>query len=440
MNVSLSNGNNGNGHGWLARVQSLSILYISVFLTRIGFGTILIIFPVYLLEHDSAGNLVPISAALAGVVLALYPALEGVTALPVGAWVDRRGRRRAFLLGMASITVLTLTISFTRTNLILVGGAHALMGLSAAMVTISSLTMITDLTVVENRGAGMGAFDLANLSGYGVGIIFGAVAETVFQASLGTVFQIVAVVFALATAFMFLTLREPAHVFQGRKSLSEMFDNLTGEVSAIFPAWFSLTIIVGFYFFLPKLAERSGTTLANSATVITLGLVVLGAGALFFGRLSDIIGRTRTIMLGAVGELGFLLLFPNLFDRLIAIPQGAAWQESLSVLGVTGIVAGGFFFLGSALIPSILAYVGDKAAKDFRGSAMGLYSLMLSAGIAIGNVLAGFAAELGGVQAVFYLGASIFTGLCLTTGILLRRSNHLASSALDLAKAESKPL
>src|SRR3989304_1662425 len=156
-------------------------------------------------------------------------------------------------------TVPPLPISLTRTNIPLVGGAHALMGLSAAMVTISSLTMITDLPIVENSRAGMGAFGLANRSGDGVGIVFGAIAETVFQASVGTVFQIVAIVFALATVFAFLALREPPHAYQGRKTLSKMLENLTGDVSAIFPVWFSLTIIVGFSFFRPKLAQTSGT-------------------------------------------------------------------------------------------------------------------------------------------------------------------------------------
>jgi predicted MFS family arabinose efflux permease len=71
---------------------------------------------------------------------------------------------------------------------------------------------------------------------------------------------------------------------------------------------------------------------------------------------------------------------------------------------------------------------------------MGLYSLMLSAGIAIGNVVAGVAFQMGGVQAVFYLGAGILSGMSLTSGFLLRRANHLATSASELAKTQSKPI
>ncbi len=436
---------NGSSLNLLAKVGTLSILYVAVFLTRIGFGTILIIFPVYLIGSDG----LPISSALSGLILALYPALEGFSALPVGAWIDRRGRRRAFVLGMALITVLTATISSTNSNIPLVGGAHAAMGLAAAMVTISSLTMITDLTVVGNRGAGMGAFDLANLSGYGVGVISGTVLERVFFQSLGTIFQIVAGIFAVATLFTFLALREPPHIHQRQVSVKETLGNLTGEMAAIFPLWFSLTIIVGFYFFLPKIAQNSNVSLSSSAGIITMGLIALGAGALFFGRLSDKIGRTRTILIGALGEFGFLVLFPDLFQKLVLIRDGTPLLTTIRMLGPTGIIAGALFFMGSALVPSILAYVGDKAGKEFRGSAMGLYSLMLSAGIASGNVLAGLADTLGGVQAVFYSAAIIFGGLGLVTGALMnpflvrrlvRRLVRIVSLGLWSRENENKPI
>ena len=146
------------------------------------------------------------------------------------------------------------------------------------------------------------------------------------------------------------------------------------------------------------------------------------------------------MMIGVVGDLGFLLLFPELLQRLLLVPQGQSFVSSLRTVGLFGVVAGSFFFLGSALVPSILAYIGDRAAHDLRGSSMGLYSLMLSAGIAIGNVLAGIAFQEGGVQAVFYLGAAILSGMSLTSGFLIRRLNHVGSTTTPLGKTESKPL
>jgi MFS family permease len=311
--------------------------------------------------------------------------------------------------------------------------------------------MITDLTVVGNRGTGMGAFDMANLSGYGVGAISGLLMKKMFSQSLGTIFQIVAGMFAVAAVFTFLALREPPHAHQRQVSLKEMYDNLTGDMAAIFPLWFSLTVIVGFYLFLPKIAQNANFSLESSTAIfaIGLGLTALGTGSLVFGRLSDKIGRTRTMLVGVVGELGFLIVFPNLFQKLVLIPEGTPLITIIQTLGTTGIIGGGLFFMGSALIPSILAFVGDKAGSEFRGSAMGLYSLMLSAGIGSGTVLAGIADTLGGVQAVFYSAAIIFSGLGLVTGglmnpFLVRRIARLLIRIVSLGQlsrqTESKPI
>src|SRR5206468_12722232 len=102
--------------------------------------------------------------------------------------------------------------------------------------------------------------------------------------------------------------------------------------------------------------------------------------------------------------------------------------------------SGILFFFGTALVPSMLAFVGDKASHDLRGSAMGLYSFMLSIGMAVGTILAGIFADVGGVQAVFFLGAAIFSGMSLTTGLLLRKQGQLASEAKRLTDTGQKPL
>ena len=419
------------GHGLLAKLGTLSILYVAVFLTRIGFGTILVLFPIYLRTGSSA---------LAAIITALYPAVEGVSALPVGAFVDFRGRRRIFVMGMALISILTFIIGLSN-NLALVGGAHAIEGLAAAMVTIASLTMITDLTVQKNRGAGMGGFDLSNLAGYGVGILLGTFFSSIFSSNLGDSFLVVSGIMGASAVFVYFFLREPAHISQGAKKLREIYNSLTADVIGILPVWFSLTILVGYYLFLPRLVKNAGVEdLSQSAGLLLLALLVVGSGALLFGRLSDKIGRTKVVMIGALGELGFLIVLPDLFNRLVLIPPKTPLIEAYNMIGPILIPGAVFFFIGSAIIPSILAYIGDKASHEFRGSAMGLYSLMLSGGIATGTVLAGIADDLGGVVAVFYSAAIVFSGLALTSGWLLYRNSRMIRSVSLLQHPPRKPI
>src|SRR5438445_13075084 len=109
--------------------------------------------------------------------------------MPVGRLADRISRKKLHLTGMTLITVLTAAIGFTR-NLLNVSVLHALMGVSAAMAAVTSLTLLGDVTNQTSRGTKMGVFDLANLRGYGLAFGVGPVLVTAFASRLSDAFSV----------------------------------------------------------------------------------------------------------------------------------------------------------------------------------------------------------------------------------------------------------
>ena len=146
-----------------------------------------------------------------------------------------------------------------------------------------------------------------------------------------------------------------------------------------------------------------------TAGLLVAGVLVVGAGAVGFGALSDRVGRGRVLVIGVVGLFGLLISLGLSFDGGVQ-----SLYRSLPALGI-------FALMTSALVPTILATVGDRAVFERRGSAMGLYSVMLSGGSAIGTLAAGFAHSAAGLGGIFSAAIAIFSIACLASlGLWLR--------------------
>ena len=78
--------------------------------------------------------------------------------------------------------------------------------------------------------------------------------------------------------------------------------------------------------------------------------------------------------------------------------------------------------MASALVPAILATVGDRAILERRGSAMGLYSVILSGGSALGTLVAGIAHSVSGLAGILEASAAIFSASCAASLILWLRA------------------
>lgn len=381
-------------------LRMILYLYLAVFLTRIGFGSITILFPLYL----------PTGAFQVGLILALYPMAEAFSAMPIGRLADRISRKRLHLAGMGTITVLTAAIGFTR-NLLDVSILHALMGVSAAMAAVTSLTLLGDATKQTSRGTKMGGFDLANLGGYGLGFGLGSLLVNQFYNSdygLAEAFWVTSGIFFVTSLLATKFLVEPVRSFElhqpGIRSR-----RLGSKIRPVLPVWLGQTIVLGMYFLLPKAFQTTSFTVTREV-LIFLGAIggLFALGALVFGHISDKVGRTKIMVMGAVGELGFLILFgwsfPNFLNYAIFLAP--------------------LFFMASAIAPAILSYISDVSGKARRGSANGIYSVVLSVGMAVGNILGGFFASVPeyGVQAIFFAGAGImFPSIIVTSSLLHRR-------------------
>jgi MFS family permease len=386
--------------GWR---RELLLLYASMTVARVGFGVMIILFPSYLARSSN------VSLA---VVLALYPLTEAATAVPLGILCDRQGRRRVFLGGLALMGGLIASIALTQ-NVLVVAALHALMGLAAAAIAVSSLTMITDLTNAGNRGKGMGAFDFSNIGGYAGGLLVGGLLSEAFKANLSDAFFVTASLMIVALGVSYFLLREPGHApDEGKGTVSlNPFAGMDQRTKAILPIWLSLTSLIGIVFFLPRALRQVGIHETLTGELLFAGIMTIGLGSIGFGALSDRLGREKTMAIGAAGLFGLLVGLALLFQD---IGTGLNIIRFLPILGPAGIAT-------SALVPSVLAAVGDRAKEGKKGATMGLYSLMLSLGIAFGELLAGFASLLGGLSTILYAGSVIFLGASLLTFYQLRR-------------------
>lgn len=394
--------------------RDLSVLYLSVLASRIGFGVIIIIFPRYMGTSLSCAGPPSCDVEIA-TALALYPILEAATAIPIGRFVDTHGRKTTFIASLGYLAVLMASIGLTR-NLYLVAGIHALMGIGAAGVTVATLTMVTDLTGRGNRGKGMGTFDFSNVGGYAIGLAAGSALATSFAADLSAAFFLGGALIGAAFLVSVIVLKEPPHLrATGRASLNPL-NSLDPYARSTLPIWLGVTVMLGMVFFLPTALSGVKVGAGQTAGVLLAALLVFGAGAIGFGAISDKFGRGRVLLVGVFGLfglLGWLLLFAG--GRLEDL-------YGLSPLHL-GLLAA-FAIMTSALVPTILATVGDRALFEGRGSAMGLYSVMLSGGSAVGTLVAGLAHRRSGLPGIYEAGIILFTLACLVSLFLFVRAKN----------------
>jgi MFS family permease len=372
-------------------VRRLSATYLPVLVARVGSGAGAAVTSFLFPGHELA----------VGAILAVYPLLEALGSFAAGRYADRFGRRPAMVLGYLArlaATALMYPALAWGAGPLAVGVLNAASGFFTAFILVSSLAMVTDLTEVGNRGLGMGAFELTNLGGYAVGYIIGA---ALFHALGGAgSFAALAAFTAVLTPAV-LAMAETAPV-KGISIPLNPFKGLPPSTWPAIPLWFALTTFIGMGIYSGRaiagvLSLSSKFAHIESSLLLSGALIVVGLGAVFFGRLSDRWGRERTLNLGIAGVMSALVVLAVLL-----------WTGSSPLHAIA--LASPLVFLASAIAPSVLAIVGDRALVAMRGTAMGLYSVVLGVGMALGAMVgAASAVALGGLIGIVLAALAIFS-------------------------------
>ncbi|WP_409523662.1 MFS transporter [Nitrincola sp. MINF-07-Sa-05] len=168
---------------------------------------------------------------------------------------------------------------------------------------------------------------------------------------------------------------------------------------------------------LPMLAGEFNITAVQASWSFTLATLTLSLSLLFYGPLSDAVGR-RGIM---------LMTLCGVTASTLALSLVSSYEQLLLLRGIQG-----FFLAG---VPAIaIAYMGDEFSRKGLLLAVGLYVSANSLGGIAGRLVGGFTAESLGLSGVFMMMALV-SFVCLALVFrLLPASQHFRPQGLNIRR------
>jgi MFS family permease len=346
------------------------------------------------------------SPLIVGAVLAAFAATSVVVRPVFGEWVDRWSEAGVMACGLffSALSQVLCFIPLVETTVI----SNALRGIGWAGLNTGGYSLLASTAPPSKRGEASGYY--SGVQGSAT-ILFPALALWIidarfggFNAAFGTAIAFAVIGAAAGTGLA--RYREPtpksARVERGGPWWREFFGVEDREV--FLPALMLFTLNLSFpavTSFLVLHAKNIGIQNFGSYFVIAGATNLIARPTL--GRLSDRIGRHRSLALGFMFQLCalFLLLFAS----------------SLSALAASGVL----YMLGNAIGTSTaLALAVERANPQRRGKAMATFSVAYPMSYGAGSLLIGSAVEFVGFPGMFLTAGGISaSGLAL---VALHRS------------------
>ncbi|MDU1430841.1 MFS transporter [Actinomyces sp.] len=388
---------------------TLPILFAAVF---VMWATMMSVFPALpMIARDYA-----MSASQLGSLFGVSSLLMTLMAPGIGVLADRVGRKWLITLGLlfAAMSVAVGALSAAA----LLGGWIAF-GVARGMFLSPTFTVPADICPPSERGKAIGTLSAAIGLGSVTGYVLGGFGASAF--GWRAVLVTDAALLVIAGLLCAVRLRE-TRPEQAASSLHEVMSDtkrwLSGRTLLVsgLVAMLAFTVGIASSFAVPF----ELTTLGASAQLVAIAFipyeVVSAVSSILLGRLGDLRGRRRALLLAVALVLAALIA--------LALLPASLWSV-LTLYSLVGIAEGPIIGLCSAMVTDEVMRI------DFRriGAALGAQRLLSGLGAFLGPVLGGILiARTTSSQARFgWLAAG--TGAAMLLALLLKETNVEAGSS-----------
>jgi MFS family permease len=411
---------------------SLIAAIVVGFLLRCAGGAAGVLLGFYLNRVVSPPSVDP--GVVAGLTVAFF-ASEFLLAPVFGSWSDRIGRKPFLLVGPA-IAAVAVQIHPLTTLLFVIFFGRILEGLATSATTPGTLGYLSDVTAGSSalRGRVMGLYELGTVLGIVLGPALGGRLWDAFARDGLRLVSLLDVAAALLVLFFIRESRparapvaaEPAPAkrwtarFGAIRTIAE-----TPTIWRFAPAWIAINGVVGLWLsHVDKLLSRSvpdpvqalqgGWSGAQVSNVFLVFGAAFMVGIFFWSNLYSRLRKTNIMLWAVGGTFGVCATLFGINMRLLPGPWGE-WPLLPVLLAC--------LFVMSGFTPVALAYLADvtEGQVQSRGAVMGLYSVFLAVGQALGAVLG-----------APFIGAFGFNGMIMATLIL---TTVAGAAVLNLRRA-----
>jgi MFS family permease len=378
------------------------VLPIVSVITFIGFLDTHLLIPVMSLYAQELGA----GIGTVGLIIGLYSIVNTPANILFGWLIDRYGYKLILLAGLLGDAASMFLYSLCRTplHLILVRLFHGVMGGIVGPATMSAISYHGNRS---SQGRNMAVYGMslaaATLVGYGLSGILSS------RVGYDIVFQIGAGLLVLGACLSFLLPGRPETVLMEDKEEDRNHPKIgnllkrKGLISpyfSVFAQYFTFGSVVTL---LPLYVKDLGMDSFHVGMLLVVFAVVFIIVQMPVSRVSDRFGRLTMSIIGLAGGTVALLLLPT--------------TTAFAVMAVLMVVYGAAF---GAIFPSISAMVAENTSEFERGMATGIFHALLTAGVAVGALTAGWAGDSLGVKAGLLTSPTMMV-VALTVAIVIRR-------------------